>query len=357
MNLKKLYLSTAVLIVLAGITYQLKQPGDPAKLDPRVGSTLVANDALDSVVSLELISGTESMTFEYNKDQALWTLRESYQLPADRAQIAELVAQLKDTRLERVASTNPQRIADFGFGIDYINLNAADGSSILSLDLGRETESGKQLIRYGDEAVAFVAENVFTVDGAPVSWLDKSLLQIERDAIRSATFDLANGDTLTVSRESAESDWITAVRLPEGMQLDQGAITRALNRFASPTFNQLAELTDPDVVGAKANSLSIDLTLADQSSYTFTAGRRPEVRISKEVETTNEAGETVTEMQEEVETPAGSVYLHIRSSDADATINTYMSRTAFAVANTLFTSAPASLEALLSAMPEAEPVE
>ncbi|MDQ8186987.1 DUF4340 domain-containing protein [Pelagicoccus sp. SDUM812002] len=357
MNLKKLYITTAVLAVAATVTYFVKNADTSKPEDPRIGTNLVDNDELNQVTELELISGTESMTFLYDADASNWQLQESYNLPADTGKITELTNQLKETKLQRIASRKPERIADFGFGIDYINLNDASGNSILSLDLGRETEAGKQLVRFGQEELAFIASDSFSVDGDPVSWLEKTLIDVERDAIRSATFQLENGDTLSVTREDDTTDWTTEDTLPEGKQLDQGAITRALNRLVSINFIRLAEQSDPEVVGAQDHSYTISYTLADDSSYTITAGQRPEVKVEKEVETTNEEGETVTEMQEEVETPAGAVFVQISSSDSDAAINEYMSRAAFATTSTLYTAAPKALDDLLSDIPEPEPEE
>ncbi len=355
MNLNKLYISTAVLAVAAGITYFVKNADTSTPEDPRIGTALIENASLNQVTELELISGTESMTFLYDADASNWQLQESYSLPANTQKITDLTNQLKETKLERIASRKPERIADFGFGIDYINLNDASGSSILSLDLGRETENGKQLIRFAQEELAFIANDSFSVDGDPVSWLDKTLLSADRDQIRSSTFQLENGDTLNVARESDTADWTTKDTLPEGKQLDQGAITRALNRLVSINFTRLANHADPEAVAAKNHSYTIAYTLADDTTYTITAGQRPEVKIITEVETTNEAGETITEPQEEVETPAGTVFVDIASSTADAPINEYMTRTAFATTSTLYTSAPKELSELLSDIPEPEP--
>lgn len=356
MNLKKLYISTAVLAVAASITYFVKNSDSSKPEDPRIGTALIDNASLNQVTELELISGSESMTFLYDADASNWQLQESYSLPADTKKITDLTNQLKETKLERIASRKPERIADFGFNIDYINLNDASGNSILSLDLGRETENGKQLVRFAQEELALIANDSFSVDGDPVSWLDKTLLSADRDQIRSASFQLENGDILNVTRESDTTDWTTQDTLADGKQLDQGAITRALNSLVSINFIRLADHTDPEVTGAKDHSYTISYTLADATTYTITAGQRPEVKIEKEVETTNEAGETVTETQEEVQTPAGAVFVKIASSTPDAPINEYMTRTAFATTSTLYTSAPKALSELLSDIPEPEPV-
>lgn len=353
MNLKKLYLSTAVLVIAAGITYKLNQPGDLAKQDPRVGSTLVTNEALDSVTTLEMISGTESMTFEFDPSEKLWTLQEQYGLPADSKKISDLIKKLKETNLERVASSNPERIADFGFGVDSINLNTADGSSVLSLDLGRETDTGKQLVRFGDEDIAFIASDTFSVDGDPTSWLDKKILEFARQDIRSATFELANGETLSVSRESDNEDWTTESDLPEGKQLDQGAITRALNRFASVSFTDIPALEDPAMSGPTPQRISLSISLQNGTGYNVALSRTPEVKELNEIETTNDAGETVTETKEEIKTPAGPVLFNVVSSDPDDRSALFGDRS-YEVGSFLYTSMPKVLDELLADIPTSE---
>lgn len=357
MNLNKIYLTTAVLAVAAGVTSFVKNADSSTALDPRVGSSIVANEALDDVNTLELISGAESMTFVYDPSASAWQLQERFSLPADTQKITALTNKLKETKLERVASSNPKRISDFGFGVDFINLVDSSGRAVLSLDVGRETDKGKQLVRFGDEQLAFIASDSFSVNGDPVSWLDKSLLKVDRDAIRSASFTLENGEQLSVSRESDTSDWTTQDTLPDGKQLDQGAITRALNRLTTVTFVRLAALDDPEVTEAQKRSYTVRYRLADDTTYTLDVGQRPEVTVEKAVETTNDAGETVTETQKEVETPAGAVIVKISSSKADDPLNGYMAKTAFATTGALYTAAPKTLESLLADIPEPEPAD
>ncbi|MDQ8205167.1 DUF4340 domain-containing protein [Pelagicoccus sp. SDUM812003] len=354
MNLKKLSLSTCVLAILAIVTYFVKNGDTSMPEDPRIGQGLVDLDTLPKTKSIEIKADDNQFELVMSSKESSWIMPDLHSLPVNMDTLGRFVTRLTDARLERIASRKPERIAELGFGSKSVAFKDENGSVLVSVKLGRETDTGKQIVKYGDEDLAFIADDQFSLNSDPLSWLDKSLLTIDRDAIRSARIELPNGESLSVARDSAEADWTTDDSLPEGKRLDQGAITRALNRFANVSFTQLAELDSDVVSDAAANSASFEITMDDEKSYSISIGRRPEVKTTKEVETENENGETVTETQEEVETPAGPVIIKIESSDGSDPINEYMDETAFEVASYLFSNVPQSLDSLLEDEPETE---
>lgn len=355
MNIKKLYLSTAILAALALVTYFIKNSGSSAPEDPRVGQTIAENETFKDVTKIRIRSADESFTLAADPDGSQWVMEEMHSLPVDGSMLGSLRSSLLETRLERLVSTDPERLADFGFGDRSIALLDSSGKAALELELGRNTDTGKQLVKFADEDKAFIADDQFSLQSSPTAWLDKTLIELERDDARSVSFALKNGDTLTVSRASADEEWSADDELPAGKQLDQGAVTRALNRFASIRFTDLMDPESPEAVAATANSHTISVQLEGGDSYDFTVGRRPEVRVTEEVESENEDGEIVTETEEVVETPAGPVRIQISASDPSDPINGYMQATAFEVGAFLYTNLPESLDSLLSDLPEPEP--
>lgn len=354
MNIKHLYISTGVLLVLAAITFFIKNADSSAPEDPRVGTAILQMETLQGTASIALT--TEDETFHFVKgDGSDWHLTEAYGLPVDLNKLGRLITSLTEARLERLVSSKKERIADLGFVGDSITFFDGSDTTMAHVELGRETENGKQLVRFAEEDKAFLANDQFNLDDNRISWLKKDLVTFERDDIRGASIKLANGDTLEAFRESTDEGWMSASSLPEGKQLDQGALTRALNRFTNMKFTELEELDNEEVVAARAHAHHLEITLEGGNSYSFQIGQRPEVKVMKEVETEGENGETTTEMKEEVETPAGASYVSISSLNASDPINGYMEKTAFEVASYQFTSLPKTLEDLLSDIPEPEP--
>lgn len=355
MNLKKLYLATAILAILAVVTYFIKNAESTTPEDARIGETPLASLKLDDVSKIKIQADGETMTFMQNEERTGWLMEEKHSLPANLSMLTGLVRKINDTRIERVASSNPDRIAELGFGNDSISFMNDASEALLTLEFGRQTENGKQLMKFADEDRAFIVNSQFTPQSNPSSWLNKKLIEIQREDIVTATFTFPDAEPLSVQRESSEADWTTESPLPEGKELDQGAITRALNRFTTVNYSELKERDDPLIEESQPHARSISFGLDDGYSYNITLSQRPEVKVTKEVETTNDDGETVMEEQEEVETPAGPVFISIMSSDPQHPINEYMKRTAYTVGAFLLTNLPDSPDALLQDIPEPAP--
>lgn len=354
MNLKKLYLTTAILAVLAVITYFIKNSDNSAPEDERIGETPLASLTLGDVSTIQIQTEGETLTLAQNEEQTGWLLEERHSLPANLSMLTGLVRKLNDSLIEHVASSNPDRIAELGFGGDSISFQNDAGEALLTLEFGRQTENGKQLMKFADEPRAFIVNSQFSPQSNLDSWLNKKLIEINREDIVTATFTFPDADPLSVARESSEADWTTSTALPEGKELDQGAITRELNRFTSVNFSELRDLDDPELAESQAYSRNLSFGLDDGFSYNITLSQRPEVKVTNEIETTNEEGETVVEEQEEVETPAGPVFISIKSSDPVHPIKQYMSQTAYTVGSFLLDNLPESPDAFLKDIPEPE---
>ncbi|MEM9161056.1 MAG: DUF4340 domain-containing protein, partial [Verrucomicrobiota bacterium] len=354
--LKNLYISAGILAALAVITSFISSKDNTILADERIGQAIAQDDDLRGVAKVTLRSDGEQAVLSFDTASKQWLVSNRYEMPADIEGLARQIQSITGASLQRLVSEKKERFSDFGFDADegYLFENA-DGKTLLALDLGRTTENGRHLIKFGDEEKVFLATDSFSFDANPDSWLKKDLLTFEDSAVRKIGMELQNGDSLEVSRADDSSNWAASGELPEGKQLDQSAVGRVVSRLSGISFTATAQLDDEEVVAAKANGHKITLTLEDETSYSYQIGRRPEVKVMKEVEKEGEDGETTTEMEEEVETPAGKVYYSVRSSKLVDPVNGYMDKAAFEVSSFNFTSLPESLDGLLQDKPEPLP--
>src|SRR5690606_16089404 len=167
-------------------------------------------------------------------------------------------------------------LSELGFAGEGIAFLDASGSTIAKVEVGRPTDSGKQLVRLGDDNKAFLASQEIALDGDPDSWLAKTLLSFDRDAARSVEIAFAAGGSLSAERAAADAVWQATSELPEGKVLDSAALARAVNRFASLSFTKTAAPDAEDVEAARANSHAYAIAIQDGPTYTVRIGRRPE---------------------------------------------------------------------------------
>ncbi len=355
MNIKNLYISAGVLAVLAIITSLLNRSNNAPLLDERVGSNVVDATLLRDTAQIIVETDGQSITLVNDLDQKTWILEEKHRLPTSYTRISQLARNVSDAKLQRLVSENPERIATLGFeGGDRIRFIDSSDNEIVAFDLGKETDNGRQFLRYSGEEKAFLVNTTFFIDSNLDSWLEKKLLAFEADEVASISATLQNTDALTVSRDNADSDWSTEDSLPEMKILNQSSISQIASRFSGLSFTATGAIDDPNVAAARKNSHTFDLRLKNGKSYQYRIGRQPEVKVEREVEKEDENGEKTMETEEEIITPEGPVYFFIVASDENDPVNEYMKRSAFEASSYQFTSLPESLDALLSDAPEPE---
>lgn len=356
MNIRNLYISAGVLAVLALVTSLFKKSDSAPLLDERVGTAIVDPASLRDTAKIIVEKEEERLTFTNAGESNLWVLEERFNLPTSYDRISQLARNVSEAKLQRLVSENPQRIATLGFETgERVRFVDKLGNDIVAFQLGKETENGRQFMRFQGEEKAFLADTTFFINSNLDSWLEKKLVDFEADDVTSIEVSLQNGDQINVARENADSDWETTDALPEGKILNQSSIGQIATRLSDLAFTATAEIDDDNVVAAKENSHQFTLKLSNGDSYEYAIGRQPEVKVEKEVEKEGENGETTTEIEEEVVTPEGPVYYFIASSDSEDPVNAYMDRAAFEASSYQFTSLPDALDKLLSdAPPEPE---
>jgi hypothetical protein len=356
MNIRNLYISAGVLAVLAIVTSLFKKSDSAPLLDDRVGTPIIEPAALRDTAKIIVETEEESLTFTNAGESNLWTLEERFNLPTSYDRISELARNVSEASIQRLVSENPERIATLGFETgESIRFVDNSGNDIVAFQLGKETENGRQFMRYEGEEKAFLVDATFFINSNLDSWLEKKLVDFEADDVTSIEASLQNGEQISVTRENADSDWETTGTLPEGKILNQSSIGQIATRISGLTFTATAKTGNENVVAAKEHSHRFTLKLSNGDSYEYAIGRQPEVKVEKEVEREGENGETTTEIEEEVVTPEGPVYYFIASSNNDDPVNAYMDRAAFEASSYQFTSLPDTLDKLLSdAPPEPE---
>ena len=357
MNIKNLYISAGVLAVFAIATSLFKRSDSAPLLDDRVGTALVDPTALRDTVKIVIEMEDETLSFANQGKSNLWVLESRFDLPTSYDRISEFAQNVSEAKLQRLVSENPDRIAKLGFETgERIRFVDKLGNDIVAFQLGKETENGRQFMRYEGEEKAFLVDTTFFINSSLDSWLEKKLVDFEADDVTAIEATLQNGDQINVIRGNADSEWETGDALPEGKILNQSSIGQIASRLSDLTFTATAEIDDENVVAAKENSHQFTLKLNSGNSYEYSIGRQPEVKIEKELRKEGENGETTAEIEEEVLTPEGPVYYFITSSESEDPVNAYMARAAFEASSYQFTSLPDTLDKLLSEAPEPEEV-
>ena len=385
MKLKTLALAVAVLAVLSGVTYFVRRPAPPASADSRIGQPLAPAAPLAQAAKVRISDQGKTVELVKAAD-GVWHVPGYYDLPADFAKLSRFVSDLTDAKLQRLVTTNPERISRLEFNDTKIAFLDTADKELWSVILGRNAETGGRFVRFGNEQKAYLASFNGFLDVDQKSWADAKLLNLKADDVArlDISFPDDGGQTVSATRAKKE-DAFASDQAPAGEQLKAETVTNLLSSLAGLSFSDTSDPSDPNAIAAKAHTRTIKLTLFDGKTVNLALGRKPEEKVIKSPApaadaTTGgpasvlntlpgakkdesaaadaakpEAGPAKA-LEPATETvPAGPVFAFITESEAKAPINALMQKRAFQIAEYTFTNLPQKFDDMFEPAPPPAP--
>ncbi len=382
MKLKTLIVSVAVLAALSAIVFVARRPAPPASADPRIGKPLVEPAAIEKAARVQVSDAGKTVTLVRQPDGS-WRNTSYYDLPADLARLSGFVNGLAEAKIDRLVTSRPDRLSRLDFKDSKIELSDAANKPLVSLTLGKSSESGTgRFIRFGEEPKAYLTSVNVWLDAEGRSWVDTQLLNVKPEDVAKLEIEFpaaaqgqdARATTVTLSRAKQADAW-KADQTPAGQQVKADKVAAVLSTAGSIRFTDTNDPTDPNVAAAKANERTIKLTTFDGKTFTIAMGRKPESKklkaptpaadgktgpaslgsISDLAKKDRKEGDKPAEdkpVGPEFETiPAGPAFVFISSSDTAAPVNAYMQKRAFQISEYLLTNLPQKPEELFEPAP------
>jgi len=250
---------TVVTVVLA-VFVVLDRPTasfDPVDREP-VFADLRSNP--DDAAKVEVKSRFGSFSMVRGDDG--WTTPDKFNHPIDTNDVRRLIVSISDMRYIERKTSLPERFerleVDDVDGINaesaYIKITDAEGKVLAEAIIGRPSA------RFIDGSVSgtYIREpetnNVWLVSGIAnvqtrlVPWLERIIVSVPANTVARVELNSAEG-TVTLSRESADSEDLILAEPPEGRVLDKRKITSISRALASVSLEDIqprSELALPD---------------------------------------------------------------------------------------------------------------
>lgn len=373
MRLKTILVTVAVLAVLSIGAYFARRPAPAADTDPRVNQPLVAADIVEKAAKLRISDAGKTVELARQADGS-WRLPSYFDLPVDFTKLSSFVASLTDAKIQRLVTTNPERISRLEFKDTKVELLDRADQVLFTATLGKNADvGGGRYVRLGNEPKAYHTNLSAFLDAEPKNWARAELLDLKADDIAKVEIPFAEGPVI-VSRAKKEDPW-TAENAPAGKKLKNDKVSSLLGSLTSLRFTDTTALDDPNLAAAKHNLRSVKLTTFDQKTVTVALGRKPEEKklklpgasadgksgpgslgnladLAKKDEPKDPAakGEGKNDdkpLAPEFETiPAGPVFALVTRSEGDALINALMQKRGFQISDYTFTSLPQTRDEL-----------
>ncbi len=384
MKLRTLIVYVVILAALSALVYVLQRPAPPPSADTRIGQALVAPGLIEKAAKLRISDQGKSVTVVKQPD-GTWRVPSYFDLPADFSKISGLIGNLTDAKLERLVTSNAERLARLEFKDTKIELLDSADKEVWSVTLGKNPETGGgRFVRFGTEPKAFLASLNVWLDTEPKNWANTELLSLKADDIAKIEIPFADGGPITLSRAKKEDAW-TADKTPAGQKVKADKVSTVLSSVGSIRFSDTNDLTDANFAAAKAHERLFKIETFDHKVINVALGRKPEEKklkapaattdgktgpaslgsiadLAKKGEKPKEAeakpgeekkAEEAKPLAPEYETiPAGPVFVTISHSDGDkAPVNALMAKRAFQVSEYTFTGLPQKPDELFEPAP------
>lgn len=385
MKLKTLIVTVAALAALSLIVFFVTRPAPPATADTRIGEPLVETGLVEKAAKLRITDAGKTVTVTRQADGS-WRVPSYHDMPADFSKLSTFVGNLTDAKIQRLVTSNPERLARLEFKETKIELLDGSDKPLFAVTLGKTPDSGGgRYVRFGDEQKGYLASLNAWLDTEPKNWANSEILNVKPEDVAKVEIPFSEAGAVTVSRAKKEDPW-TADKTPENQRVKSDRVASLLTSIGNIRFSDTSELTDPNVAAAKANLRTFKLTTFDGKTITVALGRKPEEKklkppapstdgktgpaalgsladlAKKDDAAKDEATKAGDEKKDdkplapEYETiPAGPVYVFVTHSDASAPVNAAMGKRAFQIYEYTFTGLPQKPDELFEPAPATPP--
>jgi hypothetical protein len=365
MNLKNIFIATAVLLLASAAVYLVRRPAAPASADARIGASLVDANTLAKAMGLRLSDQGKTVLVERQADGS-WAVSSYHGIAADFQKLSQFVDELERAKIDRFISARKDRVERLEFKDTRVALLDASGKELWSLTLGKNTEGGGRAVRFGAEDKAYLSRASLWLDAESKNWADTTLLSLKPEDIASVELGFAGAPALAVKRAKKEDPFAPEKTPEAGRTFKADKISSLLGSLGSLRFSDTTATDDAGALEARKSSRTITLTTFDGKKIGVTLARKPEQKIVKPAAAASPkpadpakpgaAEPAPAPAADTTETlPAGPVFVSISHSDAKAPVNALMAKRAYQISEYTFTGLPQKPDELFETPPPPAP--
>lgn len=203
----------------------------------------------------EIAITTKSGTFQVRLQKGKWIIPERAGFPADPSQVRSTALGLADLTILEPKTGRADWLSYVGLiapdkGGDAAHVKLADsagkpmGELLAGHTEGAADALGRNTIyvRHPDENQSWLARGSLTLKSNVTDWLDRSVLNIDRDRIKGASVTPAKGEAYNLSRDSKDQPDFKLLDMPAGRSLSfDGSPDGVAGAIASFTFDDVAK--------------------------------------------------------------------------------------------------------------------
>lgn len=222
------------------------------------------SDRLNEAAAIQLEDRRDSVTLVRAGEG--WVVENAHNYPARGDAVRALVLALADLRIVEAKTERPEMFARLEVepldaeGARSRRITVLDGAGKVLAELivgkkrhGQGGQPDAHYVRRPDGGQAFLAESRLDPRVEPIDWLDRRIADVSRGRVQQVVIDHPGGVSLTVAKDSRESNDFRVVDLPEDMKVE--------NQFTlNATAGTLDRLVFDEVMPAEGLALQEQVT-------------------------------------------------------------------------------------------------
>jgi len=179
-------------------------------------------------------------------DSGAWGLAEKDGYPVEAEAVHKTLLALSDLKPLEQKTDDPARYAKLGLdeptvegsSSTLVTVKDRAGKELATLLVGKQSEgkgglpTGNTYVRRANEKATWLVKGSPELKEKPADWLQKKIVEVKRDRLRSAEVRHADGEVVHVERGKPEDANFELANIPEGQELSYptvaGSITSAL---------------------------------------------------------------------------------------------------------------------------------
>lgn len=224
-------LGVAVLIIIGALWMSSLKHGERAMPS---GATVLPQlrDSINAVTEVHVIKGDGTRT-TLKKGASDWVVDERG-FTADSGRVRKLLLDLSELKVLEEKTRDPANYA--ALGVEDISKTGATGTRIevvdpkktTSLIVGKNSGLKSSYVRIVDGPQSLLASPQITVDADAKQWLERTIVDIPQEHVKSVVVTPATGPAYSVQREKKEQTDFTVTGMPKGRELSSPSAANSI---------------------------------------------------------------------------------------------------------------------------------
>jgi hypothetical protein len=273
--------------LLAAVAAVMLRPWENDAEQSDFGQMVFSDLPFQKVEKIRVVSSTATVTLA--KGPGGWNVVEKGNYPADFDKISELVKKLRETKVGRQFSADPEVLDRLGLlppseaGVDpeksakQLVLLDGENRPLADILVGKPRESergfgGHYLMRTGQPTVLLVDQTFRFLSAVPEKWLHLQVIDLDAGTVETVAFYQGDDDAPVYELRRPQQGEDFVLTDPSGQPpVKQGKAGRVAEA--------LSPLEAEDVISSDNTGKEISFSDADRFVYTTFEGRRYEIEL------------------------------------------------------------------------------